>query len=224
METITKTLANKWFALVVIMLMLAFSAVVYSSLPDEMPRQWSFEGEVNSTWPRWAAAVVMPALAGIIWLMWFVLPTIDPRRAAYESFRPTYNRFRSAVIVFLGAVHVVTLTVYDDPDVVVRIILVGMALLVAFIGNELTRVRPTWFVGIRTPWTLSSDAVWRRTHRVGGRLMFVTALIGAVLALVLPTNLAGIILIGGLVLVSLVTVAYSYWAWTQEQQSTGQTE
>ncbi len=85
--------------------------------------------------------------------------------------------------------------------------------LLIVIGNLSGKLRPNWFIGIRTPWTLSSKTAWVRTHRIGGRLM---VLLGAVLvgaALIGEPRTARSILLGGLLAFALWSLGYSYWVW-----------
>lgn len=217
-----KIIKSRWFGPVIVLLMLIFSAAVYGSLPAQVPSHYTFNGKVDGTMAREFIVVLMPGLALLIWVAMQIAPRIDPRGAAYERFMPTYHRFKAAIVIFLALLHVAILTRYDDPDVLVRFIFVGITTLMAFIGNELTRVPQTWFVGIRTPWTLSSETVWRRTHRVGGRAMFWVALAGIPVALLLPVQIAGIIVIGGLVAVSIGATIYSYFLWREETQQPSQ--
>jgi uncharacterized membrane protein len=58
----------------------------------------------------------------------------------------------------------------------------------AGIGNVLGKLRSNFFVGIRTPWTLSSEHVWDQTHRWAGRLFVGAAAVLAVLAGAMPVQ------------------------------------
>jgi len=103
-----------------------------------------------------------------------VLPKVDPRRENYAKFLDSYWLIANAILVFTGVAHALIIanglgyTVQVD-----RLLPVGVGLLLAFLGNYLTRVEPNWFIGVRTPWTLSSDAVWRKVHRTAGWLFVI---------------------------------------------------
>jgi uncharacterized membrane protein len=88
-----------------------------------------------------------------------------------------------------------------------------MAGFLVLFGNFIGRLRPSWFIGIRTPWTLSSDVVWRRTHRLAGRLMVPAGLLAVLLAVVLPAPAAFaaaiVLLLGAL----LAPAAFSFYYW-----------
>lgn len=85
---------------------------------------------------------------------------------------------------FVCAVHVVVLYVALDPQVgVTRIVLLLMALLFIALGLVMPRLRRNPVIGIRTPWTLTNDENWARTHRVAGYSMVGGGLLGGLTAL-----------------------------------------
>ena len=116
-------------------------------------------------------------------------------------------------------VHFMTLAVTLGADIpVVRVIPFGVGALFAIIGNVMPRTRSNWSFGIRTPWTLSSDRVWERTHRVGGWLMFAGGLIVMAGAIAAPTHLIAPITICSILGATAGAFIYSYAAWRQEQR------
>lgn len=206
---------DKWLIAGCIGLMLVVSLVLYPSLPHDLPTHWNFSGEVDDTAPKLVVVLMLPALAALVSVALAIAPQIDPRREAYEKFAPSYNRIRVAVVVFMLGLHVLLLTQYDNPQAVVKLILFGVALLFAVIGNEMGRFRQTWFVGIRTPWTLADERVWRKTHRVGARYFFGVGVLNMVTVLLLPLPVAGVILIVSAVGISMGLSAYSYFVYRQ---------
>ncbi|GAB5491741.1 MAG: SdpI family protein [Phototrophicaceae bacterium] len=198
-----------------IVLMLIISAILYPSLPEELPRQWGANGEVNSTWHKIYAVLIAPALSIFIWVLTYILPKIDPKRESYEKFDGFYMRFRVALVVFFLGMHIITLTQYDNADMVIRLIMFGAAALLALLGNELGRVRQTWFFGIRTPWTIADERVWKKTHRVGGRWFVALGVFNMLIALILPINVMTVIFIATILLVSFGIMGYSYKVYNQ---------
>jgi len=99
-----------------------------------------------------------------------------------------------------------------------RLMPLGFGLLFIFLGNYITRVEPNWFVGIRTPWTLSSDTVWRKTHRTGGWLMVLGGFVLAVGAFILPHGAFLPLLVTTIVIVALIPIVQSYVLWKRERR------
>lgn len=179
------------------------------SLPDEMVVHWNAAGDPDGTMPKTLALVLVPALAAGLLGLFAVLPTIDPKGENVESFRAYYDWFVVAFTAFLALVHVgvVAFNLGYDFDFV-ALLLVGIAGLLYAVGVVLTHAERNWFMGIRTPWTLESEEVWRRTHRLGGRLFKLSALV-ALVGLAFG-EYAIYFLVVPVFLTAAVTVAYSY--------------
>jgi uncharacterized membrane protein len=206
---------DKWIIPVSIALMLLVGIILYPGLPEQLPRQWGFDGQVTSTWPKLQAILFPPFLALAIWGMFYILPKVDPRREQYAKFEPTYWRLQQAIVVFLFGMQVITLTQYDNAQLVNKFILFAVALLMAFLGNEMGRIRQTWFVGIRTPWTLADERVWKITHRAGARFYVAAGILNMLIVLLLPMPAAGIFLVVTMLAVSFGLIGYSYVVWRQ---------
>ena len=207
---------NRWIAPGIILAMLAFSAAVYSRLPAQVPSHWGINGQIDGTMSRLVGALFSPAIGILMWLLLLVLPRIDPRRDAYAAFSGTLQLFINTLVLFFALIHVGMLGIalgwrIDMP----RLIIVGVGPLFAVLGNELGRVQPNWFVGIRTPWTLADPEVWRRTHRVGGRLFFALGLLFAVAGLLLPLAANMVLVMGGVLAIVVFSFGYSYLLWRQ---------
>jgi uncharacterized membrane protein len=198
--------------------MALFTLAVYPLLPDRIPVHWNLWGEVDGWTGKWPGAFVAPALALGVWLLLQVLPKVDPRRRNYERFQETYWVVVNMVIGFIGLVHVLSLgTALGWPIGVPRVILVLVGVLFVALGNYLPRLRPNWWMGIRTPWTLENDRVWRDTHRLGGKTFVAAGLVMMVSAF-LPPAFATVALVAAMVLGAGVPLVYSYVLWRREQR------
>lgn len=197
----------------------AFSVWAYPQLPAQVATHFNLHGQPNGWSSRALATVLAPALALLIALVFTVLPHIDPRGANYAKFGPTYWTLANAVLVLVAGLHVVTLGKAIGWDVNMnRVVSLGVGGLFVLLGNLMTRIRPNWFVGIRTPWTLSSDTVWRRTHRFGGFAFMIAGVCVAVTAL-LTSSWALYGAIGVAAAAGLGTVVYSYVLWRAERDA-----
>src|SRR5205814_8854834 len=188
----------------------------YSKLPERLPIHWRLDGEVNRYGSRADGAFLLPAMMIVVWLLLRFLPRIDPRRANYAKFSDTYDLLVNSLVTLFAVMHVALLgTALGWPISMERLApaLVGLQFLV--LGNVLPRARPNWWFGIRTPWTLSNDRVWLRTHRVGGYLLAgagVALLVAAALPRIWTFALGG----AAVVLAAFGSLIYSYFAWKQE--------
>jgi uncharacterized membrane protein len=199
---------NKWLPLVVIAGMLIFSAVVYNQLPDYVPSHWNAAGEVDDYQPKAMGVLFAPVIAALLLFMRYATRRVDPRRESYSQFEGTYFLFMNAIVLFLAGIHVMSLgTALGWQFSINQLILPAVGLLYAVMGNEMRRIQPNWFIGIRTPWTLSDPEVWRKTHAVGGRGMVVVGLVTLIMGLLLP----GAVAVGVMLALLLGMVAWVYY-------------
>lgn len=209
---------SRWFGLVIAVVALAASIWAYPQLPPTVATHWSLNGTPDGFSSRGWALAIVPIVLIAMTVLFNVLPKVDPRGENYAKFLTTYWLIANAVVVFLLVAHGMIIasglgyTVRVD-----RLMPLGVGLLFIFLGNYLTRVEPNWFVGIRTPWTLSSDVVWRKTHRTGGLLMVVGGLVLAIGAF-LPHAAFLPLFVTTIVLVAVIPIAQSYVLWKREQR------
>jgi len=196
--------------------MFAASARVWPIAPDRVPVHWNPAGEVDRFGGKVEGLLAVPLIALAMYVLFLVLPRFDPGRANYERFGGAYAVIRTAILVVLAVVHAVVIAAaLSWPVDVARVMAVTFGGLFAVLGAVLHRVEPNWFVGIRTPWTLSSRRSWDRTHRVGSRVFLAIGLATAALGIVAPVW-AYYVLIGGLGVGGVATVAYSYVVWRDD--------
>jgi uncharacterized membrane protein len=160
----------------------------------------------------------MPAIMFAVWALMRFLPRIDPRRANYASFQGTYHAVIAVIVGFMGIVHVAVIgSALGWPISIPHVVLVLTGLLFVAIGKLLPRARANWFFGIRTPWTLSSDAVWERTHRLGG-VLFMLGGVVLIAAAFGPATLLFPAFMFAVVLSAVIPVLYSLVLWMREKR------
>jgi uncharacterized membrane protein len=187
----------------------ATAAWLYPTLPDPMPGHWNADGQVDGWIPKPWGVAVLPGAAILVFILFRVIPRISPKGFRTESFSGVLNGMQVAMVAFMCFVAFLVLFTAKGIDVHLnQMIFGGMGALFIVIGNSLGKVRKNFFVGIRTPWTLASDEVWARTHRVAGWafvLMGVVFLAGAFVRIGVGW------LVGAVVLLVLVPVGYSFF-------------
>ena len=198
--------------------LLAAGLLLAPKLPATVVSHWNFQGVPDGTMPRDAFVASFPALIAGLYLLIVVLIGVLPLRENVAAFRPQLNVFLVGISIFLAYVAGLSLAWNLGARFSFSLlILPAMAALFYMIGDMLGRARRNWLFGIRTPWTLSSDQVWDETHRFGGWVFKACAVltVGGVFLgdsgwpLVLIPILVG----------SLGTVAYSYFAWRRTAEA-----
>lgn len=198
------------------------SAVMYSSLPDPAPIHWNVRGEADGFGPRWVLAWLLPASTTLVTALLLALPALGPMRENMARFRNVYGKLVIAIVATVGAIHVLTLLSATGAAVRIEVVVpFVMGLLFAVLGNWMGKIRRNFWVGIRTPWTLASDVVWERTHRVGGRLFVALGLLVAIVALLGHPWLTIGTLIGGLIALLVWSLVYSLWLYQRVGPSEG---
>jgi len=208
---------RRWFGLVIAALAVVVSIWAYPQLPPTIATHWNVGGTADGFSSRATAVLIMPLVIIGLTGLFNVLPKLDPRRANYAKFIDTYWLIANAVILFILIGHgMIVATGLGVPVKIDRFMPIGVGLLFIVLGNFLTRVEPNWFIGIRTPWTLSSDTVWRKTHRTGGWLMVVGGFVLAA-SVFLPHGAFLPLLIAAILIVAVIPVVQSYVLWKREQ-------
>lgn len=200
---------SDYAALVLVLAALGASAALYSQLPEQVAVHFNADGQPDNTMTRPVAAVLLPAVALGTYGLLKLVPRIDPMGGNVEAFRDIYEAFVVVIVALLVYVHGLVLAwnvgyAFDVAQVIAPA--VGAVFYVA--GVLMERAERNWFIGIQTPWTLSSDEVWRRTHDRAAPLFKALGAV-ALLGLVFPEYLLYVV-VAPAVLVALYTTVYSY--------------
>jgi immunity protein, SdpI family len=198
----------------VLLAMFALAGWTWSTAPERVPVHWNAEGQADRFGGRPEGLLVMPAVALGLYLLMLVLPRFDPGRANYASFSGAYNTIRLTMLAVLAAVYGWThLSIHGlvAPEFgLFAPLLVGLLFVV--LGGVMGKIRPNWFVGVRTPWTLSSKRSWVQTHRLAGWLFVLGGLSVWACLIVSPSWVHRVIPVVGL-LAAGVSAVYSYFVW-----------
>lgn len=194
--------------------------LLWNQLPEQMASHWNANDQVDGYMSKFAGVFLMPLVTLGLFLLFLVIPNIDPLKANIAQFRDVFNLFIVLMVAFMLYIHALTLRWnlgYTDFGMS-KAMLPAMGILFFFIGYMLRRAKRNYFIGIRTPWTLSSDTVWEETHRLGsvlfmisGALAFIGSLFGGMTAfwfLFIP-------IIGSTV----ITLVYSYVIYQRETKA-----
>ena len=208
-------MTRRWMGLAIVAGMAVYSLLVLPALPAEIPIHWNLSGEPENTIAKFPGAFLMVLVGMGVWLLFAGLPRINGRRSHHADFQASYWLLCNLVLLFLAAAHVLVLGIGLGWDVdLFQAMLIGLGLLFVGISRLLPRISPNRWTGIRTPWTLSSDAVWRRTHRVGGyTLLPAGLLIVGTAFLPHPARLWASALV--FLAMVMIPVVYSYRSWRE---------
>lgn len=193
---------------------------LYQSLPEQIPSHFDFQGNVDDYMAKehyWLLAL-LPLL---MWVTFWVLPKIDPKKENYVKFGDFYQYFQFGMVVFMDLMFFLCLSsVYvEDTTYISRIVCLSVGVLFVVIGNYMPRIKPNFFMGIRTPWTISSEGVWLKTHRFGGKLFLLLG--GLFFLFPLLTQTLAEMMVFPVIFLSLLPLPLSYVYYQQEQKKQG---
>ncbi|AOT70510.1 SdpI family protein [Geosporobacter ferrireducens] len=199
---------NKWMLLIIILSIIGI-AVVYPSLPEEIPGHWNAAGEVNR-YDHKASVWITGLLPLGIYLLMVFLPKIDPKRAAYLKHEKAYMIAQWVIVLLLIYIQWIAIAAALGYGVDIGIaIRLALGIVFILLGNYMSQIRHNYFFGIRNPWTLANEQVWKKTHRVGGYGFVIVGIISVLTTFTTGTT-AFAITIGSLVIMVSVTFVYSY--------------
>ncbi|MFN8286408.1 MAG: SdpI family protein [Chitinophagales bacterium] len=194
-----------------------YLAVSWGSAPDVVPTHFNIRGEVDNTGSKWNL-LITPVANIIVYLLLLALPYLNPKRVT--TMGSNFYKMRLSIGALLCAIGLLvinaTLTGHLAGDG--KWLSVILFLFFAVLGNFLISIKPNWFLGIRTPWTLSNDNVWKRTHLVGGRVWFFGGLAGFIVSLFLSAQLSVILLLAFTLTSAVGMIVYSFVLYRKEKQ------
>lgn len=192
-------------------------AYFYPQLPEKIASYWNTQGEVNGYMSKFWGVFLVPMIALGMWLLFLIIPKIDPHKENIEKFRKYFDRF--TVLLFLFLLYIYGLTIYwnlGNQFDFTAFLLPSLAILFYFIGDMISNSEMNWFIGIRTPWTLSSKTVWKKTHILGGKLFRWSAIL--TLSGLLFPKIAFWFTIIPVITFSIFLFAYSYFMYKKEKK------
>jgi len=195
------------------------SVYFYQHFPDRVITHWDFAGNPNGWSGRGFAAFFLPVLLIVMYVLFLWLPSLDPKKERYAEFAKVYAVFRNFIIFFMLLIYFIASlnNIGYKLDVGVSVSLAVGALFI-ILGNYMGKLKPNWFVGIRTPWTMSSETVWNKTHRFGGKVFMLGGLIMIITGFA-PLSWRLPLFIVDIIVLSLGTVVYSYIVYLKENKN-----
>ncbi len=209
-------LKSEIFPLSLIVLTIFISLFAYNDLPEKVATHWNFAGEADAWSSKLFHSLFFPGIIISLYLLFVFLPKLDPRKDRYKEFFNVYLIFRNLIILLMFTIFsVATLANLGYSVNITLITSISIGLLMIVIGNYLGKIKRNWFVGIKTPWTLSSENSWNKTHRLGGKLFIIWGIL-IILSPWLPLKNPMITIILGLLPLIISITIYSYLVYKKE--------
>jgi len=205
---------KKTYTIIILIILISFivGLYYYSKMPDQLASHWNTKGEVDGYMSKFWSLFLMPIVSLVMFLLLVFVPKIDPLKKNIEKFRKYFDTFIVLMVLFLFYVYILTIAWnigkrFDMGQAMIP----AMGILFYYIGILVGHAERNWFIGIRNPWTLSSDKVWEKTHKVGGKLFKGVGIV-ALLGMFFPSSIIYFVLVP-VIFVSVYLVIYSYFTY-----------
>lgn len=205
--------------IIILLILLSYilSIYFYPKLPEKIATHWNEKGEVDGYLPKGEGLFILPIILTGITLLLLIIPKIDPLKKNIEKFRKYYEYFiiLFVILLLLGHIHTIlwNIGIQINPNMYVSFSLGG---LFYYIGFLCEKVKQNWFIGVRTPWTLSSERVWDKTNKISGKLLKILGIV-TIFSIFFQNYLIYIILISVISLTIFVFI-YSYIEYQKESK------
>lgn len=206
---------NKIVIIGIILISFIVAIYFYPQMPEKMASHWNIQGEVDGYMSRFWGLFLMPIISIGLLILFVLIPKIDPLKKNIEKFRKHFDGFIVLMTIFLFYIYL--LTVFWNVGIrfnMGRFVMPAMGILFYYVGILVENTKRNWSIGIRTPWTLSSDVVWGKTHKIGGKLFKIAGII-IFLGIFFPKYAVFFILVPTILIV-VCPIAYSYFEYQKE--------
>jgi len=195
----------------IVLLPFIYLAYIWNELPEKVPLHWNFKGEIDRFGEKAELLLIPILLPLLIYIIFLIVPKIDPKNKIskmgnkYQHIKILLTTFMSILALFI--IYSVNKQSFANPNYLVLLI----GILYIIFGNYFKTIKANYFIGIRTPWTLENETVWKETHILGGKMWFIGGIIVVISSLILdkqPNFIIFMIITG---IITIIPIAYSYF-------------
>lgn len=194
----------------IVLLPFIYLAYIWNQLPEKVPMHWNIKGEVDRYGEKVELIIIPILLPLLVYTIFLVVPKIDPKNKLnkmgnkLQTMKFLLTTFMSILALFI--IYTAKNESFANPNYIV--LLIGILYLV--FGNYFKTLKANYFIGIRTPWTLENETVWKETHKLGGKMWFIGGLAVILSSLLLEKQTNFTIFIVITAIITIIPVVYSY--------------
>jgi uncharacterized membrane protein len=201
---------------IVVIASITISIVAYTYLPDTIASHWNYLGEADGFSSKTVNLIAFPLLIVFLGALLNYIPRLDPKQSTILTFIKEYNRFIDILLIFFLTLQVQVIAWNLGYKVSMSVYMpIMLGILFYYIGDLIGKTKTNYTIGIRTPWTLSSEKVWDDTHKLGAKLFKLSLPVFIVSAFF--QSLSFLMVIGYILLIVIVLFAYSYSEYKKEK-------
>ena len=209
--------AKRELPLIIIVLLPFFYLIyIWEQLPDKVPMHWNIRGEIDRYGDKTELILLTVLLSLVTYIFFLVILKIDPKNKL-RKMGHKFHVIKFLMTTFMSVLSLVIIISIKNAslDNTNYYLLVGALYIV--LGNYFKTIRPNYFIGIRTPWTLESENVWKKTHKLGGLMWFAGGIVVVLSSLFLERQMTVLILMIVTGIISIVPIIQSYVLYQNEK-------
>ncbi len=211
-----------WLVLLLIIIPLIYLGGIYNSLPETIPLHFDINGKADGFGSKsklWFVVILMTVVSAGTYLLITNLPKIDPKKTAGQS-PELYHKIAIVLVVFLCALNIVIIySSVSGSFKMSKLLIPLLGLMITLLGNYMHSIKPNYFVGFRTPWTLENEDNWRKTHQLVGKLWVPGGILITILTLLLPAKAGFIVFLSIMGVITIIPGIYSYLYFKKNQSA-----
>ena len=203
----------------IVLLPFVYLAYIWNTLPERVPVHWNSKGEIDRYGDKIELLIIAILLPLLTYIIFLVVPKIDPKNKLnkmgkkFDTLKILMTTFMSALAIFI--IYSAKKESIANPNYIVLLI----GILYIILGNYFKTIKANYFIGIRTPWTLESETVWKETHKLGGKMWFIGGITVVLSSLILDnqSNFTLFLIVTGII--SIVPIVYSYFIFKNDKKT-----
>jgi len=204
------TLRNELWLVAIVAIPFIYLIMIWNALPENVPVHWNLEGEIDRYGSR-ATLWMIPILLPLLTYLTFLFAPLMDKKGHLDKMGANYNRLKFSVVLFTAVLASYILFAAREQTILLPSMIPGLiGLLFAVLGNYFPVLKQNIYIGIKTPWTLKSEMVWDKTHRMAGRYWFFGGLIIVISSLFLDHSMTVTVLLVVTTVIAIVPIVYSY--------------
>ena len=194
----------------IVLIPFVYLAYIWNQLPQKVPVHWNAKGDIDRYGDK-AELILIPLLLPFLaYIIFLVIPKIDPKKKLnkmgnkLQSLKALVTTFMSILALFI--LYSSKNQSFDNSNYL--FILIGILYII--LGNYFKIIKPNYFIGIRTPWTLESESVWKQTHMLGGKLWFIGGIIIVLSGFILGNEINVIVFLTITTIIAIIPIVHSF--------------
>lgn len=192
------------------LLPILYLGFVWNSLPENVPLHWNLNGEIDNWGSKYTLIGLVFLMPILTYILMLVIPKIDPKKRI-EVMGGKYDQFKFILVAFMSVLSIFIIYISKNQKLSSPgIIFVLVGILYISLGNYFKVIKQNYFIGIKTPWTLENEEVWKLTHLLAGKMWVIGGLAVVIFSLILPENSNLYFFMGITAIISIVPIVYSY--------------